>query len=120
MDALAHELSLGFSVTESEDPAFITGRRGDIRVGGRTAGVFGEIHPAVLNRFDLEQPVAAFELDLSYFVYYFFDKQPAMYSEKLVELLGPARIRDGKSLMIPSHPSAISLRASGASLMVHT
>jgi phenylalanyl-tRNA synthetase beta chain len=65
MDALAHELSLAISVTESEDLAFIGGRRGDVRVNGRTVGVFGEIHPAVLNSFELEHPVAAFELDVT-------------------------------------------------------
>jgi phenylalanyl-tRNA synthetase beta chain len=65
MDALAHELSLVYSVAESSDPAFIEGRRGDVRVNGRTVGVFGEVHPAVLNAFELEHPVAAFELDLT-------------------------------------------------------
>ena len=63
-DALAHELSLAYSVAESSDPAFIDGRRGDVLVSGKKVGVFGEIHPAVLNRFELEHPVAAFELDL--------------------------------------------------------
>jgi phenylalanyl-tRNA synthetase beta chain len=51
-------------VKESDDPAFIRGRRGDIIAGGKKVGVFGEIHPAVLNAFELEHPVAAFELDL--------------------------------------------------------
>jgi phenylalanyl-tRNA synthetase beta chain len=64
MDALAHELSLAYSVAESSDPAFIDGRRGDVLVSGKKVGVFGEIHPAVLIRFELEHPVAAFELDL--------------------------------------------------------
>jgi phenylalanyl-tRNA synthetase beta chain len=64
MDALAHELSLAYSVAESSDPAFIDGRRGDVLVSGKKVGVFGEVHPAVLNMFELEHPVAAFELDL--------------------------------------------------------
>jgi len=63
-DALLHELSIDYTVKESTDPAFIDGRRGDIMVAGRPAGVFGEIHPAVLNAFELEHPVAAFEFDL--------------------------------------------------------
>ena len=33
-----------------------------------------------------------FELDLSYFAYYLFDKQPTMYTSKLQELLGPPRL----------------------------
>ncbi len=63
-DAFCREVSLPYTVTESADPAFIDGRRGDIIVGERTVGVFGEIHPEVLNAFDLEHPVAAFALDL--------------------------------------------------------
>ena len=63
-DAVLCELSIGYTVKESADPAFTGGRRGDIVTGGKTVGVFGEIHPAVLNAFELEQPVAAFEIDL--------------------------------------------------------
>jgi len=63
-DAVLHELSVDYTVKESDDGAFIDGRRADILVAGKKAGVFGEIHPAVLNAFDLEQSVAAFEIDL--------------------------------------------------------
>jgi phenylalanyl-tRNA synthetase beta chain len=63
-DAVLHELSTAYTVKESDDPAFIDGRRGDIIVDGKTVGVFGEIHPAVLAAFELEHPVAAFEFDL--------------------------------------------------------
>jgi len=63
-DALLHDLSLHYTTEESADPAFIDGRRADIIVGTRTIGIFGEIHPAVLNGFELEHPVAAFEIDL--------------------------------------------------------
>jgi phenylalanyl-tRNA synthetase beta chain len=59
-----HELSIDYTVKESSDPAFIDGRRGDIIVAGKTAGVFGEVHPAVLTAFELEHSVAAFEFDL--------------------------------------------------------
>lgn len=37
-----------------------------------------------------------FELDLSYFSYYTFDKQTTMYTEKLIQLFGPPRLRDSK------------------------
>jgi phenylalanyl-tRNA synthetase beta chain len=63
-DAVLHELSIDYSVKESADPAFIDGRRGDIIVAGKTVGVFGEVHPAVLTAFELEHSVAAFEFDL--------------------------------------------------------
>jgi phenylalanyl-tRNA synthetase beta chain len=63
-DAVLHELSVQYTAKESADPAFIEGRRADIIVAGKKIGVFGEIHPAVLNAFELEHPVAAFEFDL--------------------------------------------------------
>ncbi len=63
-DAMLHELSIDYTVKESADMAFIDGRRGDIIVAGKKIGVFGEIHPAVLNAFELEHSVAAFEFDL--------------------------------------------------------
>jgi phenylalanyl-tRNA synthetase beta chain len=63
-DVLCRELAIPYTVVESDDPAFIDGRRGDILVGGRWVGTFGEIHPAALNAFELEHPVAALALDL--------------------------------------------------------
>ena len=63
-DAVLHELSIEYTTRESADQAFINGRRGDIIVHGKKIGVFGEIHPSVLNSFELEHSVAAFELDL--------------------------------------------------------
>jgi phenylalanyl-tRNA synthetase beta chain len=63
-DAVLHELSISYTVKESSDPAFIEGRRADIFVSDKKIGIFGEIHPTVLNAFELEHPVAAFELDL--------------------------------------------------------
>ena len=63
-DALMRELGIPFTPAESSDPAFIPGRVVDIMVNGKKAGVFGEIHPGVLNRFDIDQPVAGIELDL--------------------------------------------------------
>lgn len=64
-DALCREMGTPYEVMESSDPAFIAGRRADILVSGTVIGVFGEIHPAVLNAFDIDQPVAAVEIDLN-------------------------------------------------------
>ncbi|MDD1675438.1 MAG: phenylalanine--tRNA ligase subunit beta [Methanomicrobiales archaeon] len=64
VDVLCRELGLSCRMVESEDPAFLPGRRGDILVEEKKVGVFGEVHPLVLNAFGLEQPVAGFELDL--------------------------------------------------------
>lgn len=65
VQAVMHELDLKWDVEESEDGAFIRGRRADIIVNGKKVGVFGEIHPEVLERFEITMPVVGFELDLS-------------------------------------------------------
>ncbi|WAC05596.1 MAG: phenylalanine--tRNA ligase subunit beta [Methanoregula sp.] len=63
-DVICRELGITYTVRESVDEAFIDGRRAELYADDRSIGSFGEIHPAVLNAFELEQPVAAFELDL--------------------------------------------------------
>jgi phenylalanyl-tRNA synthetase beta chain len=63
-DSVLNELSVEYLTRDSADPAFIEGRRADIITAGKKIGVFGEINPAVLNAFELEHPVAAFEFDL--------------------------------------------------------
>lgn len=47
-------------------PPFLhAGRSCLVEAGGRTLGFLGEIHPAVLDRMDIQQRVTAFELDLA-------------------------------------------------------
>ncbi len=64
-DAVCRELGLAYSAVESDDPAFLEGRRGTLVVDGTAVGVFGEVHPEVLGAFGLDHPVAAIELDLT-------------------------------------------------------
>ncbi len=45
-------------------PSFLQGRVAAIHVGRRKVGALGEIHPEVINNFELENPVGAFEIDL--------------------------------------------------------
>lgn len=65
VQSLMRELDVEWEVQESGDEAFIEGRRGEIIVNGKKAGVFGEVHPQVLENFQLGNPVVAFELDVS-------------------------------------------------------
>ncbi|MGV8076146.1 MAG: phenylalanine--tRNA ligase subunit beta [Methanosarcina sp.] len=64
LDALMREMMLPYEVKESEDPAFLEGRRADVYVKGKKLGVFGELHPEVINNFALGYAVVGFELDL--------------------------------------------------------
>ncbi|WP_202319160.1 phenylalanine--tRNA ligase subunit beta [Archaeoglobus neptunius] len=66
VQAVMRELGLKWDVEETEDGAFIAGRGANIVVEGKNVGVFGEIHPEVLDTFELTMPVVAFELDLSH------------------------------------------------------
>ncbi len=64
-DALCRELGLAYEAVESDDPAFIEGRRGALVVNGVTIGSFGEVHPETLGAFGLDHPVAAVDIDLT-------------------------------------------------------
>jgi len=68
VEALLSNLGLRrWKVTETRDPSFIEGRVAAIQAKGKKIGIFGEIHPEVLNNFELENPVGAFEIDLEDF-----------------------------------------------------
>lgn len=54
----------GWSLKAARHPSFLEGRTAALYQGGKRIGILGEIHPEVLNNFELENPVAALEIDL--------------------------------------------------------
>jgi phenylalanyl-tRNA synthetase beta chain len=64
-ESVMRELRTEFTIEEADDPAFLEGRRAYVSVDGRRPGTFGEIHPDVILSFGLDQPIVAFELDIS-------------------------------------------------------
>jgi phenylalanyl-tRNA synthetase beta chain len=64
LQALCRVFDVDLRTPETEHPAFIDGRTADVVIDGHTVGVIGELHPEVLVEYDLELPVAAFELEL--------------------------------------------------------
>jgi phenylalanyl-tRNA synthetase beta chain len=64
VEAVMNSLGLKYDIDQNNHPSFIPSRLGEILVGGKSAGYFGEIHPAVLANWKLEKPVIAIELDL--------------------------------------------------------
>ncbi|MBS7653490.1 phenylalanine--tRNA ligase subunit beta [Candidatus Bathyarchaeota archaeon] len=64
LDALFTNLELEYSLEETSHGSFIDGRAGKIIVEGEKAGLIGEIHPQVLQNWNLENPAAAFEIEL--------------------------------------------------------
>jgi len=65
VEALLANLGLEkWEIKETRHPSFLQGRVAEIYVKGRKIGVVGEMHPEVLNNFELENPTSAFEINL--------------------------------------------------------
>jgi len=65
LEALLANLGLTvWKVKAARHPCFLEGRVAAIHVKRRKIGVVGEIHPEVLNNFELENPTGAFEVYL--------------------------------------------------------
>ncbi len=64
LDSVMHHLGFKYELEEVDHPSFIPGRAGKVMVNGKDLGVIGEIHPAVLEKWGVEMPVAVFELFL--------------------------------------------------------
>ncbi len=65
LDALLANLGLNdWIVKEAKHPSFLEGRTAKVYVKGKCLGVLGEVHPEVLENFELENPVVALELDI--------------------------------------------------------
>lgn len=65
VQAFMREIDVDWKAEEAEDAAFIIGRQAKVVVNGKSAGIFGEIHPRVLENFGIPYPVVAFEIDLT-------------------------------------------------------
>ncbi len=66
-EALLANMNLrNWKITTVNHPSFIEGRAASINVRKKKIGVVGEVHPAVLNNFELENPTAAFEIDIEF------------------------------------------------------
>jgi phenylalanyl-tRNA synthetase beta chain len=64
LDAFLGNLGVEWQIAETAHPSFIEGRVGKVMVGEVDVGLVGEINPLVLEAWKLENPVAAFEVDL--------------------------------------------------------
>jgi phenylalanyl-tRNA synthetase beta chain len=64
LQTLFYYISRDYAVEESADPRFIPGRAAAILFKGKQAGVFGELHPELLENWGVTMPCAAGEIDL--------------------------------------------------------
>jgi phenylalanyl-tRNA synthetase beta chain len=65
LDVLFYHLGRSYSLEPLDHPSFLGGRAGRIVVDGNMIGLIGELHPEVLERWQIGVPVAAFEANLS-------------------------------------------------------
>lgn len=52
-------------IPKSDDPSFHPGRTAELYVKGEYAGIFGQVHPAVVQNFSIDSPVYAAALDFN-------------------------------------------------------
>ncbi len=64
LDGVLLNLGIQYELEEMEHESFIEGRVGNIIINNEIAGIIGEIHPKVLENWNLENPAAAFEISL--------------------------------------------------------
>jgi phenylalanyl-tRNA synthetase beta chain len=65
LQTLAKQVGLDLAVEKSSDPSFADKRCGTILVDGDEAGVIGEVDDAVRANWEVESPVAGFEVDVA-------------------------------------------------------
>ncbi len=68
LDALFMNLGVAWQIKSTSHPSFIDGRTGAVVVNGVDVGVVGELNPCVLEAWKLENPTAAFEVNLHNFL----------------------------------------------------
>ncbi len=64
-ESLSQKVSIECGMEKADHRSFIEGRCSSLTLNKKTVGFLGEMHPEVLDSFGIEEPVVAFELDLS-------------------------------------------------------
>lgn len=64
LDGVLLNLGVQYKLEETKHGSFIEGRVGEIIINKARVGIIGEIHPKVLENWKLENPAAAFEIDV--------------------------------------------------------
>jgi phenylalanyl-tRNA synthetase beta chain len=68
LDLLFYYLGKEYRLEPAVHPSFIEGRVGRVFAGQEECGVIGELHPQVLENWQIAMPCAAFELELTPFL----------------------------------------------------
>ncbi len=65
VETILKNSGVSYTIQEYESGSFIPGRAACVIVNNKQAGFIGEIHPAVLEKFGIQTPVAGCEINLS-------------------------------------------------------
>jgi phenylalanyl-tRNA synthetase beta chain len=98
LTGLLDALDARWSVERTEEPFLHPGRAARILVEGQAAGWLGEVHPLVTAEWDLEDLVAAFELDLDLVP----EPRPIAYEDVLTF----PEVREDLAVIVPEDVSA--------------
>ena len=66
LDTLFYYVNQTYSLEPIQHPSFLAGRVGAIVSEGKQIGVIGELHPEVLERWQISVPAVAFEIELTH------------------------------------------------------
>ncbi|HUK28681.1 MAG TPA: phenylalanine--tRNA ligase subunit beta [Candidatus Acidoferrales bacterium] len=64
LEPLMTNLGFAFNINPIEHPSFLQGRVGSIHIGDEEVGIIGEVSPQVIENWNVQNPVAAMELEL--------------------------------------------------------
>jgi len=64
VQSLLRDVGKSGEIEASADANYIPGRCAGITVDGGSIGVFGEVHPRVIDAYELGHPIGAFEIDV--------------------------------------------------------
>lgn len=65
LDYIFNSIGIQYTIKNTDHTSFISGRVGRVSVGKIDIAYVGELHPQVLENFDMDYPVAALEINLS-------------------------------------------------------
>jgi phenylalanyl-tRNA synthetase beta chain len=62
--SISSAIGIAPEISAVDHPAFVNGRCAQLLLDGSRVGLFGEIHPATVEGFELKYPVIGFEIDI--------------------------------------------------------
>jgi phenylalanyl-tRNA synthetase beta chain len=113
LTGLFDALHIRWSVERTEEPFLHPGRAAAVLIEGQPAGWLGEIHPLVAAEWDIEDPVAGFELDLD-----LLPDPPTIVYEDLMTF---PEVREDLAVVVPERVTAAEvvevIRTAGVPLL---